>query len=87
MRLWVKEGLEEIDEEEFVTTPPVTTKAPQTTTYPEHFRTRLQEEGRCFKCLGHGHRPGRCTLTKHLSYEEAKALLARETRENAVEKD
>ena len=55
--------------------------------YPADFRVRLQEERRCFKCLGYGHRPGPgapCEGEKNLSYEEAKARL---DKEKAVEKE
>lgn len=83
IRLWAKEDVEEIDEHEFYDAPSTPhTKHPDE--YPEVFKDQLKKDGRCLKCLGHGHRPGRCRSTKHLSYEEAKALLVKE---NAVEKD
>ena len=53
--------------------------------YSSDFKTQLK--GRYFKCLIPGHRPdpdAPCANTQHLSYEEAKAKLAREI---AVEKD
>ena len=79
------EDLKEIDREEFF-------NGGANTRYPAGFRARLQREGTCFKCLGHGHRPGPsapCASKKNLSYEEAKVMLAREAKdkEKAVEKD
>ena len=79
------EDLEEIDQEEFFQS-----GGGASTRYPADFRVRLQKEGRCFKCLGYGHRPGPdapCASKKNLSYEEAKAKLAKEVKEKAVEKD
>ena len=77
----LSEDLGEIDQEEFFAGGGFRTR------YPVDFRVRLQEEGRCFKCLGYGHRPGPgapCEGQKNLSYEEAKARL---DKEKAVEKE
>ena len=89
MRLWAKQaGVEEIEEEEFYG--PSSSTKDSVIDYPSNFKAQLKNNGRCFKCLGYGHRPGPeapCANAKHLSYEKAKALLANEAKENAIEKN
>lgn len=77
MRQWAETtNVEEIDEEKFVT-------RDTRTTYPEEIRARLREEGRYFGRLGRGFRPtyddAPYRYAKHLSYEKAKALLAKKS--------
>lgn len=73
--------VEEIDEQEFKSGP---------SPYSEQLKDQLKKEGRCFKCLGYGHRPNQteaCMASKALSFEEAKAIVAKEKAvEKAVEK-
>ena len=65
---------------------------PQRSAYSDQLKAQLKKEDRCFKCLGRGHRPNEteaCRKTTSLSFEEAKALLAKEekAKEKAVEKE
>ena len=75
----------DFDEDEFKSS---LSEHPRRSYYSEQFKAQLKKEGRCFKCLGHGHRPNQteaCRKAAILSFEEAKALLAK-TKEKAVEK-
>ena len=78
--------VEEIDEDEFRGRRS-RSRSPRSA-YSDQLKTQLKKEDRCFKCLGRGHRPNEteaCRKTTSLSFEEAKALLAKE--EKAVEKE
>ena len=82
--------VEEIDEDEFKLGR--RSRSPPPEQYLEQLKAQLKKEGRCLKCLGHGHRPNKtevCRKTTSLSFEEAKALLAKEgkAKEKAVEKE
>lgn len=49
-------------------------------TYPTDFQAELKKDGRCFRCLLTGHRPGPSAVCKddpQLSYPQAKRLLAK----------
>ena len=85
MRVWG--DVEEIDEREFLATTPHTIHRDE---YSEDFKAKLKKDGRCFKCLGYGHRPNQtdapCVGSTPLSFEQAKAILAKE-KEKAFEKD
>ena len=78
--------VEEIDEAEFRSG----LRSPVPEQYSEQLKAQLKKEGRCFKCLSNnGHRPNQteaCRKAAPLSFEEAKALLAK-TKEKAVEKE
>ena len=85
LRLWAKIDVEEIDEEEFLTA-----IFQHTTSYSEEFKVKLKKNGRCFKCLGHDHKPNQtdaCRDSAPLSFEEAKAMLVREREEKTYEKE
>ncbi|KAM0800222.1 hypothetical protein BDR22DRAFT_973071 [Usnea florida] len=84
--------VEEIDEDEFRSGRRSRSRSPPPEQYSEQLKAQLKKEGRCLKCLGHGHRPNKteaCRKTTSLSFEEAKALLAKEekAKEKAVEKE
>ncbi|KAM0800592.1 hypothetical protein BDR22DRAFT_851104 [Usnea florida] len=87
--------VEEIDEDEFRSRRRSRSRSPPPEQYSEQLKAQLKKEGRCLKCLGHGHWPNKteaCRKTTSLSFEEAKALLAQEDRaimakEKAVEKE
>ena len=89
----ISDDLKEIDSEEFVRNSDGKTRENGAVKirYSTNFRAQLVKEGRYLKCLRRDYRPGdyTCAKEKNLSYEEAKAILAKKVKikENIVEKD